>query len=68
MLRVIVGILVVLSTGCKSDSSVRKALQAKSGEIQLGGGEVTLSAPLVIEGADNLTIIGMGTQFQVDFE
>lgn len=68
MLRVILGIGLVFLIGCKGDGSVRQALATKSGEVQLGGGEVKLSAPLIIEGADNLTVIGMGTQFQVDFD
>jgi hypothetical protein len=68
MLRVILGIGVVWMIGCKGDSGVRELLAAKSGEVQLPGGEVNLSAPLVIEGAENLTVIGMGTRFVVDFE
>ncbi|MBL8179020.1 MAG: right-handed parallel beta-helix repeat-containing protein [Bryobacterales bacterium] len=68
MLRVILGIGAILLTGCQGDGKLRQALAAKSGEVQLSGGEVTLSAPLVIEGADNLTVIGMGAVLKVDFE
>lgn len=68
MPRLIIFVVFLALIGCSGDSGVRKALAVKSGEVQLPGGEVRLSAPLVIEGADNLTVIGQGTQLQVDFE
>ena len=68
MLRLLLAMALLVLAGCSGDSAIRKALAVKTGEIQLSGGEVKLSAPLVIAGADNLTIIGQGTQLKVDFE
>ena len=56
----IVGVWVVVLLGCRKENALRKALSVKSGEVKLPSGTVEVDEPLVIEGADGLTLIGDG--------
>ncbi|MBL8211474.1 MAG: right-handed parallel beta-helix repeat-containing protein [Bryobacterales bacterium] len=58
LLFVVLSVLLLL--GCRKDNALRKALGAKSGEVKLPSGTVDVDEPLIIEGADGLTVIGDG--------
>ncbi|MCC6368404.1 MAG: right-handed parallel beta-helix repeat-containing protein [Bryobacterales bacterium] len=50
----------IFCAGCRKESKLRSALEAKSGVVELPSGDTDLSRPLVIEGADGLTLRGDG--------
>ncbi|HUQ93923.1 MAG TPA: right-handed parallel beta-helix repeat-containing protein [Bryobacteraceae bacterium] len=50
----------LLLSGCRKESRLRDALAVKTGEVTLPSGNADLSAPLVIDGAHDLTVRGDG--------
>lgn len=58
----------ILLVGCNKDSKLREAVAVKSGTVEFPASEVKLSAALVIDGADGLTIRGNGARLRMNFE
>jgi len=53
-------LLALLLVGCRKENRLQKALDAKTGAIEMPAGTIELQEPLVIDGANNLTLIGNG--------
>ncbi|MDX1980984.1 MAG: right-handed parallel beta-helix repeat-containing protein [Bryobacteraceae bacterium] len=59
----------VLICGCSRESELHNELAGKkSGEVTLPKGDFSISQPILIEGADGLTVRGAGTRIRMNFD
>jgi hypothetical protein len=61
-------LLIVALSACNKEDRLRRSLAGGTGTVNLPSGEIELKAPLVIEGASNLTITGNAQKLRMNFE